>query len=70
MAIMKALGLNRMKLINLVVFISLIVFSQCSLIESVSFYETFINPDISSEISKDEDLSDGQTPDIESVPKN
>ena len=59
-----------MRLISAIVLISFILLSQCSFIESGSFYETFINPDIKGEIIKDESLSDGRTPDIESVPKN
>ena len=59
-----------MKLISALTLTSFILFSQCSIIKSKSFYETFINPDIKGEIIKKDSLSDGQTPDIESVPKN
>ena len=59
-----------MKLISALTLTSFILFSQCSFIESKSFYETFINPDIQGEIVKKDSLSDSQTPDIESVPKN
>ena len=59
-----------MKLVLALTLTSFVLFSQCSLIESKSFYETFINPDIQGEIIKKDSLSDSQTPDIESVPKN
>ena len=59
-----------MKLVLTLILTSLVSFSQCSLIESKSFYETFINPDIQDEIIKKDSLSNSQTPDIESVPKN
>ena len=59
-----------MKLVITLTLISFIIFSQCSLITVSYTHETFINPDIKGEIIKKDSLSDGQTPDIESVPKN
>ena len=46
-------------------FIIFNLFNGCSFIESKSFYETFINPNLDIEINDDDK---GQTPDLESVP--
>ncbi len=58
-----------MKKINsLVIFlVSFFLFISCSKIENISFYEYFINPDIS-EIDMGNDTT-GDKPDIESVPE-
>ena len=44
-------------------FLNLLV--GCSFIESKSFYETFINPNLDIEIENEDN---GQVPDLESVP--
>ena len=46
-------------------FIIFNLFIGCSFIESKSFYETFINPNLDIEINDDDK---GQAPDLESVP--
>ena len=46
-------------------FIIFNLFIGCSFIESKSFYETFINPNLDIEINEDDK---GQAPDLESVP--
>ena len=58
-----------MKRINLLVIflVSFFVFISCSKIENFSFYEYFINPDIS-DIDIGNDISSDK-PDIESVPE-
>ena len=58
-----------MKKINLsVIFLlSSLLFISCSKIENFSFYEYFINPDISDIDTGNEVISD--KPDIESVPE-
>ena len=58
-----------MKKINLlVIFLALpFLFISCSKIENFSFYEYFINPDIS-DIDMGNDISSDK-PDIESVPE-
>ena len=58
-----------MKRINLLVIylLSSFLFITCSKIENFSFYEYFINPDIS-DIDMGNDII-GDKPDIESVPK-
>ena len=47
------------------IFIIFNLFIGCSFIESKSFYETFINPNLDIEINDDDS---GQAPDLESVP--
>ena len=58
-----------MKKINLLVIflLSSFMFISCSKIENFSFYEYFINPDIS-DIDMGNDISSDK-PDIESVPE-
>ena len=58
-----------MKKINLlVIFLFLsFLFTSCSKIENFSFYEHFINPDISDIDTNNDIISD--KPDIESVPE-
>ena len=58
-----------MKKINLLVIFSVssFLFISCSKIENFSFYEYFINPDIS-DIDTDNDIISDK-PDIESVPE-
>ena len=47
------------------IFIIFNLFIGCSFIESKSFYETFINPDLDIEIN---DNDNEKAPDLESVP--
>ena len=47
------------------IFVILNLLVGCSFIESKSFYETFINPNLDIEI---EDKDNSQSPDLESVP--
>ena len=47
------------------VFVILNLFVGCSFIESQSFYETFINPNLNIDVNDD---YSGQAPDLESVP--
>ena len=58
-----------MKKINLfVIFLfSSFLFISCSKIENFSFYEYFINPDISNIDTENDNI--GDKPDIESVPE-
>ena len=55
---------------NFIIMISFILLSQCSFLNSNSFYETFINPNISNSIEKIDENSDLSIPDLETVPKN
>ena len=56
-----------MRKINLLVIFLSFLFISCSKIENFSFYEYFINPDIS-DIDMGNDISSDK-PDIESVPE-
>tara|TARA_B100001287_G_C22233057_1_gene322407 strand:- start:19 stop:192 length:174 start_codon:yes stop_codon:yes gene_type:complete len=47
------------------IFFILYLLVGCSFIESKSFYETFINPDLDIKIDNEDNI---QAPDLESVP--
>ena len=53
--------------ISILILIFFIFFMGCSFIESKSFYETFINPELEIEINTNEG---SETPDLESVPES
>ena len=53
-----------------IIFSTFIFFVQCSFLNSKSFYETFVNPEISEIIKQIDQDSLEPAPDLETVPKN